>query len=130
MALEKPETKQVIQMSWMSERLIVLLWALKAVDHLPAADQQCVIDYGDILPPFGPVDVETFLSEAKLRPDAELVAAAEDMQALHWEARNARATGQPPRRPVDMGIIQERHTAINWVTGYEGLPWDEVTADT
>jgi hypothetical protein len=129
-AVEKPEKRQRIQMSWMSERLIVLLWALNAVDQLPAADVQCQIDYGDILPPFGPVDMETFLSEARLRPDAQLIAAAEEMEALHWEARNARSTGQPPRRSVDMGIIQERHTAINWVIGHEGLPWDQVTADT
>jgi hypothetical protein len=130
MAVEKPEKSQVIQMTWMSERLIVLLWALNAVDEFPAADEQCQIAYGDILPPFGPVDMETFLSEAKLRPDTELIAAAEDMMALHWDARNARFTGQVSRRPVDLEIIQERHAAINWVTGYEGLPWDEVTTDT
>jgi hypothetical protein len=27
-------------------------------------------------------------------------------------------------------IVQERHYAINWITGYGGLPWDEVTTDT
>jgi hypothetical protein len=31
---------------------------------------------------------------------------------------------------VDIEIIQERHHAINWVIGYEGLSWDEVTTDT
>jgi hypothetical protein len=31
---------------------------------------------------------------------------------------------------IDIEIVQERHHAINWVTGYDGLPWDEVTTDT
>jgi hypothetical protein len=32
--------------------------------------------------------------------------------------------------PVDLEIVQERHHAINWVIGYDGAPWDEVTTDT
>jgi hypothetical protein len=54
----------------------------------------------------------------------------DEMLNLHWEARDAKIDERPPRRPVDMEIIQERHYAINWVTGYRGLSWDEVTTDT
>jgi hypothetical protein len=131
MATPKPSRQQRIHMTWMSERLIVLLWALGQVDHLPAADERC--DTGlflDILPPLGPVGLEDFVAGAKLRPEAELTAMAEATQALHWEARNAKLTEQPPRRPVTLGIIQERHHAINWITGYDNLPWDQVTTDT
>ena len=31
---------------------------------------------------------------------------------------------------IDIESAQERHHAIKWITGYEGLPWDEVTTDT
>jgi hypothetical protein len=31
---------------------------------------------------------------------------------------------------IDIEIVQERHHAINWITEYDGLPWDEVTTDT
>ncbi|MEY2943079.1 MAG: hypothetical protein RLY97_1093, partial [Pseudomonadota bacterium] len=35
-----------------------------------------------------------------------------------------------PEERVSLGIIQERHHAINWIIGYDGLDWDEVTTDT
>ena len=31
---------------------------------------------------------------------------------------------------IEIEIVQERHHAIKWITGYEGLPWDEVATDT
>ena len=49
---------------------------------------------------------------------------------LHADYHAAQRDGLPLRQPVDVEIIQERHHAINWVIGYEGLPWDLVTTDT
>ena len=45
-------------------------------------------------------------------------------------ARDARLNGQPMPADIDIEVVQERHHAINWITGYCGLPWDEVTTDT
>lgn len=55
---------------------------------------------------------------------------ADRLMTLHGEARRAKLANAPPRTPVDIEIIQERHHAINWVIGYDSAPWDEVTADT
>jgi hypothetical protein len=55
---------------------------------------------------------------------------ADELLNLHWRARDAEINGRPMPRDLDIEIIQERHHAINWVIGYEGLPWDEVTTDT
>lgn len=52
------------------------------------------------------------------------------MQSLHWEARNAILKGLNTSLSIDIEIIQERHHAINWLIGYDGLDWDEVTTDT
>ena len=126
-----PSRQQIIDAGWLSERLIVLLWALGAVEQLPPADEQCdTAVFQKILPPFAEVDVKAFIARSTLRPDAELIAMADEMRDLHWEARDARSKARPLRTPVDMGIIQERHHAINWVIGYYRLPWDEVTTDT
>ena len=126
-----PSRQQIVDAGWLSERLIVLLWALGAVEHLPPADEQCdTAVFREILPPFAELDVNAFIARSKLRPDAELIAMADEMLNLHWEARDARSKARPLRTPVDLGIIQERHHAINWVIGYFGLPWDEVTTDT
>ncbi len=65
-----------------------------------------------------------------MRPGGELTDMARDLLDLHWHARDGKLNNRPPRRPVDIEIVQERHHAINWVTGYCSLPWDEVTTDT
>ncbi len=125
-----PSEKQMINASWWSERLIVLLWALKLADALPPPNEQFKESFLDLLPPFSGVSVSQFIRDAKLRPNKEL----RDMQAkilrFHWQARDDRLHGRTRYPTVDMEIIQERHHAINWVIGYEGLAWDDVTADT
>ena len=48
-----PSSKQEIDFSWHSERLIVLLWALNLVENLPGADKQCDTSvFKHLLPPF------------------------------------------------------------------------------
>jgi hypothetical protein len=126
-----PSRKQIINSSWLSERLVVLLWALGTIDLLPPADEQCdTAVFQDLLPPFASMSVPEFIAGARLRPDVELIAMADAILGLHWEARDARLNGRAPRNPVDLEVVQERHHAINWVIGYDGLPWDEVTTDT
>jgi len=31
---------------------------------------------------------------------------------------------------VDLEIVQERDCGFNWLTGYYGQEWDEITTDT
>jgi hypothetical protein len=128
---QNPSSKQEIDFSWHSERLIVLLWALKLIETLPGADEQCDTSvFQRCLPPFAEQPVEQFISNATLRDADELWAEAERTLHLHAEARNARLNNRVSRQPVDMEVVQERHHAINWVTGYDALDWDEVTTDT
>jgi hypothetical protein len=48
----------------------------------------------------------------------------------HWKARDLQLHERSMPPGIDIEIVQERHHAINWITGYDGLPWDEVTTDT
>jgi hypothetical protein len=126
-----PTRKQIVNASWLSERLIVIVWALGHVDELPPPDEQCDPSiFQAFLPPFASVEVADFLSSARIRPSSELIAMADEMLSLHWEARDARIKRRPADPPVDLEIIQERHHAINWLIGYDGADWDEVTTDT
>lgn len=127
----QPTRQQTIDASWLTERLIVLLWAMGKVDALPPADEQCDTSvFGDILPPFADVSVVDFVISAQMRQPAELIALADETRNLHWEARDAEMKQRSPHPPVDLGIVEERHHAINWVIGYDGLDWDDVTTDT
>jgi hypothetical protein len=126
-----PSRKQKINAGWLSERLIVIIWALGALDGLPPPDEQCdTAVFEQFLPPFSTASVSDFVAAARLRSPSELVAMADEVLMLHWEARDARIKGRPSKRRVDIEIIQERHHAINWLIGYDGLDWDEVTTDT
>jgi hypothetical protein len=126
-----PAERDVVNRGWDSECLIVLAWALGHCTQLPTADEQCELgQLGESFPPFADIGVEDFIATARLRPDGDLQRLQDDYMRLHAEGRNARLQGRAPREPVNIEIIQERHRAINWVNGYDGAPWDEVTSDT
>ena len=48
----------------------------------------------------------------------------------HWKVRDAQINGRPVPEEIIPGLVQERHHAINWLMGYCGQEWDEVTTDT
>ena len=126
-----PSEQDVVDRGWDSEGLIVLAWALGHLARLPAADEQCELsELGETFPPFANISASDFIAGARLKPDGELQQLQEDYFHLHAEGRNARLQSRAPRTPVNIEIIQERHRAINWVNGYCGDPWDEVTSDT
>jgi len=127
----EPTERQRVNASWRSEALLILLWALGAVKELPSLAAQCDAgNFQEILPPFADVAVNKFISTAQRRSDDELFDMADALLNSHWEARDARIHNRPMPANLDIGIIQERHHAINWVIGYDSLPWDEVTTDT
>lgn len=127
----RPAKKDKTNFSWHSERLIMLLWALRQVAELPPADEQCDTSvFEDILPPFADITVDAFIRSAKLRPKTELIKMADSTEYLHWAARDGKLNNRAPKLPVDIEVIQERHHAINWIVGRDGQPWDEITTDT
>lgn len=131
LSARRPTKKQQINASWKSEGLIVLLWALDKVERLPAPDEQCDTSvFQQHLPPYLQVPASQFIATATRRVDDVLLEMADELLNLHWQARDARLHGRLMPPGLDIEIIQERHHAINWVTGYDGAPWDEVTTDT
>lgn len=125
--------KATINMSWNAEALVVLLWAINKIKSIPAAHVQCSTgDLADALPPFGLESLPQFIGSLKRRPEKELSDMADSIQEQHVIARQRKSN--PAYRSeageIDIEIVQERHRAINWVVGYCGESWDEVTADT
>jgi Domain of unknown function (DUF4272) len=127
----RPSSEEKVNLSWHAERLVVLLWAMNLVETLPDANTECDTSvFRQYLPPFAEQSMERFISSAALRSEDELRKEARRLLELHWQARDARLNNRMPRDPVDIEVVQERHQAINWVTGYCGLDWDDVTTDT
>ena len=123
--------KETTNASWRSEALIVLLWALRKVERLPAPNEQCDTSiFQELLPPFAHTSAAQFVASAECRSEKALQDMANELMRLHWQARDAQIHSKPPPLHIDIEVSQERHHAINWVIGYDGLPWDEVTTDT
>lgn len=126
-----PPRKAHINFGWQSERLIVLLWALGKIPELPGSASQCDTSlFKSVLPPFAKTSTRAFVAQAVLIDEERLWKQAESILGDHWKARDAQIHGRPMPPGIDIEIVQERHHAINWITGYDGLPWDEVTTDT
>jgi len=126
-----PSQREINNASWRSEALLMLLWSISKVESLPPANEQCnTTVFQELLPPYADVLPADFIAAAVLRSEEELFDMSNTCLDLHWKARDAQLNGRPAPDQVDIEIVQERHLAINWVTGYCGLPWDEVTTDT
>ena len=109
----------------------VLLWALGRIQELPDSATQCDTGvFKSVLPPFATTSTQAFIAQATLIDADRLWLQADLYLEVHWKARDARLHERPMPPGIDIEIVQERHHAINWITGYDGLPWDEVTTDT
>ena len=101
----------------------------------------------NVMPPLLDSAVE-FISSAKLRADGEIYDANEEIYHIHWRVRDAQFRDEPtppgklPRMPIaecdppvecydyDSGVVEEHHYALNWLIGYCGQDWDDITTDT
>lgn len=124
-------TKQAqVNISWRSEAILVLLWALGAIEQMPPLFERC--DHEEflrILPPCVDTAVVQFIENATVRSEEELKSFEKILSDVHWEARDALINNRSTLY-CDIGIIQERHHAMNWIMGYKGQSWDNITTDT
>jgi hypothetical protein len=143
---ESPSEQQRINATWRAEALFPLLWALGLIAEMPSPQQHCDVQLiRCVLPPLlGPV--REFVSTARLRSDAEIYTANNEIYHIHWRVRDFQFRDQPtppgklPRMPhieedppvesYDSGVVQERHYGLNWLIGYCGQDWDDITTDT
>ncbi|MEL7122122.1 MAG: DUF4272 domain-containing protein [Bacteroidota bacterium] len=118
-----------INISWRSECIWVLLWTIKKIDRLelPIEEVQ-VSEMLELLPEFMKNTTE-FINTAVVREKSEIMDQSDLIYRLHWAARND-YLHQTNTSGLNPSIVEERHYAINWITNYEGLEWDDITTDT
>ena len=143
---ESPTQRQHINATWRAEALFPLLWSLGFIAELPSPQQLCDIQLiRSVLPPLLGA-VGEFVSTARLRSDAEIHAANEEVYQIHWRVRDFQLRHlptppgklrrmlyediDPPSDSYNSGVLQERHYGLNWLIGYCGQDWDEITTDT
>jgi hypothetical protein len=128
MADPAPSEFDRIQFTWRYEGVWVMLWALSLIDDPgPPSDIADVPRLAEILRELG---TEGVLATARLRPQSELLDAADLIYRQHWAVRQADLDGDPVPPGLYPGVVMERHYALNWLIGYGGQAWDDVSTDT
>ena len=128
MADPDPDPQFSADITWRYEGVLVLMWALGLFDDLPPEDEIAnVAAMGAMLRDLG---AEGLVQTARLRPQTALLDRADYMYRLHWAVTNARLKGEDLPEGTDPSIMVERCRALNWLYGYAGQAWDQVTADT
>lgn len=121
--------RESVNISWRSEAIWLLLWAINKVEKLTIPVEQ--VDVAEIvsrIPEFFE-EPELFVKNAIIRPTTELLDISDLTYRLHWATRNADLTNKPMPANLSLSVIMERHYAINWVTYYAD-GWDDITTDT
>lgn len=126
---EKLTSQEEINISWRTEAVWLLLWAINKVEELALPAQEIApADILERLPEFL-TDPSDFISEAMVRPISAILDISDLVYRLHWATKSANLNSEPMPAGLNLGIIMERHYAINWLTYYAD-EWDEVTLDT
>lgn len=120
--------RQRTDAAWRYEGVEVLLWAVGLLDDLSPADT--ITDVPALAKLFREEGTEGVLARARLRPQSEILDAADYVYRLHWAVTEARLNGTPSPDNVDPSVVYERHYALNWLIGYAGLSWDNMATDT
>ena len=116
------------QFVWRYECCWVLLWSLGYVDELKRPDSICDVKF--LVTLIKDKGRDKFIKDAKLRPQAEILDAADLIYRYHWACVDARINNRNAPAGLDEEIVMERHHALNWLIGYMAQAWDDVTTDT
>jgi len=130
--LQSPEPSEqvVTNASWRVEALVTLAWAIGVIPDLDPLTNLCDTDrLIEGLPTLG-APTSDFIVGSAIRPEAELNLEYEKVYHSHWEVRDAQINGRKPPNKLNPSVVRERHYGFNWVIGYCGQEWDEITTDT
>jgi Domain of unknown function (DUF4272) len=117
-----------VQFAWRYEALHVLLWSIGFVDTLERPEK--IIDVPSTVQIFVDNKRDGLIAKARLRPAAEILDATDLIYRYHWAVTNARLRREAPPAGLDGGVVVERHYALNWLIGYAGQEWDDISTDT
>ena len=124
----KPTSQDLVQFSWRYEGFGVMLWALSYLHEMgkPAEPFEApklariLIDLG----------AKEFRRKSAMRPAAEVLDAADLIYRYNWAVTDARINRRSPPGGLNASVVYERHYALNWLIGYQGQDWDDVSIDT
>ena len=125
-----PTEQQFVNATWRIETLHLLLWSLNTVETDASLSEMCSVEDVQAVFDFFLSDSGNFIKSSELRLVDEIDSYNEQIYQAHWKVRDAQINGKAIPDKLMPSVIKERHYAINWLTGYCGQEWDDVSADT
>lgn len=128
--IEDPTKQFVINATWRVEALVSLVWGISKIPDMDPLTDLCNTDrLIAALPQIGGPASE-YIETAFIRPDDEINSEYEKVYDAHWEVRDAQLNGKPIPKGFNPSVVRERHYGFNWLIGYCGQEWDEISTDT
>jgi len=124
----RPTQSEKAQFGWEYECLGVMLWALGLEPELSRPDH--IVDAAHVVKAVLDRGTAQLRADAKLRSPKELLDAADLIYRYDWTCVDARVSRKGAPKGVDCEVVVERHRALNWLIGYQGQEWDDVSTDT
>jgi hypothetical protein len=116
-----PDEQCVINATWRSEALQILLWSLGKIDELlPMTKLVQLSTLLDIMRSPG-TSTAGFIADATLRPDAEIDRELATAIAAH-DRLKASVNGS---KPIE-GVVLERWETLQWMVNAHGRAWDNI----
>jgi len=125
---KSPSYHDKTQFIWRYEAAWVLLWVLGYVDELSYPNAICNVTAA--VATLHERTKEQFVADADLRSISEILDEADLIYRYHWAVVDARIKGQPAPSALDPSVVLERHYTLNWLIGYMGQEWDDISTDT
>jgi hypothetical protein len=122
-----PQQQDVVDHVWRYESLAVLAWSLGILPELPFPSGIC--DVGALAQQMIELDPVSAAGRT-LRATPLLLDALDLTFRVHWAVTDARVNGGPVPRDVDPSVVLERHRALNWLTRFDDVAWDDVQTPT
>lgn len=121
-----PSEHDCIQFVWRYEAAWVLFWALNFTPGpLSYPDSICDVDQMlDTVRDTPNLTVNGLHSTNNILNEADMI------YRYHWAVRDAQINGQDIPANLNASVVLERHYALNWLVGYMGADWDDISTDT
>ncbi len=123
-----PSDQDCAQFTWRYEGAWLLLWSLCFIDD--AGPVSGIADVPRLAGLLRDLGTDGVMARVKLRPQAKLLDAADLIYRRNWAVVAARLKGQDAPGGMDAGVVVERHYTLNWLIGYGGQAWDDISTDT
>ena len=116
--------------TWRIEALVPLLWAIQKIASVQTLTEQCDTEPLRTAMVWPPVPTKNFIESSSLRTENEISEEYEKVYDAHWLVRDAQINNKAIPNNLDPGVVYERHYAFNWIIGYMGEEWDDISTDT